>query len=479
MDMGKGRVAMRRERMNRQLFVLSIVMMGLGGVGCENEKVAIYPPVAFRPILGGAEGGIIHDNLIVTVVDAWSGKPLNGAVVFIHQGNPLEEKAKIKTGEDGVASFANLGISGPVTVTVIHEEREAYDTISFCDINAAKVTIPLTIRKPPDKVSTALTFLGLDTGDSSLMLFRNEVPYKEMKIMSQGNQLSVDPDPLVKTVPCRPIGFSAMATDQSGNTSKFGLTVMPDGPLPVSTPAMINMSTVNTGVVKVVSGKMAHPPANLKSPKNGWEPYKRYNFQVFLDGGLAGLISSGFANISNTFEYQAFCVSTPELPLMSLEVSAFNRMDAWAEMTTSILHGTFQALPEKHDFEFKNVPKDLHRQLSGNDNYPILHWEPVEGDLDIVSIYQSEYDYTWNLYLPGGKKSDSLPIPPIPMGSIGSILPDQMYRFRVETWTIPGFDYNNFSFQALANTVTHKARSTLFKFTVHGPDIEQDQLPDD
>ncbi|HPQ39597.1 MAG TPA: hypothetical protein PLV45_04425 [bacterium] len=436
--------------------------------GCGGEDVMeIYPPVVFKPIPGEAGGGPVNDNLTVSVVENISGDPLENAVVLIHQGEPYELKATETTGPDGVASFAGKGITGPVTVTVSCNTDVAYDTISMIGINAARLVIPMERRKDPEDVRTALTFPGLDAGDEKLLLFRNDVPYEE-KIVKSGK---LENDPVTLKVSDRPLAFSAMAMDATENTTKYGFVVEPDGPLPAATPAMLNLVRVSQDNVKICNGSIENPPANLDEPSDGWELNKRIIFQVFGNGGMAGQIVAGFANISNEFTYQAFIVNTQGIEKMRLEVTAKNRTDAWTEMTTAFKHFSFVEAPAKMDFNFIDAPKNLQIATSEEQTYPDLIWESTEGNVTEVEIFHADYNYHWTIFV-FGEDTQRLHLPPLELGSSGAMLADEIYRFRVTKWLVPGMDFGNWTFQGLNETVTHRSQSTLVKFLVKGREEE-------
>lgn len=448
------------------MFLLVVTVAVLSGCGSK-EAADIYPPVVFKPVPGAVTGGAINDNLTVTTVEKLTGKPVQGATVLVHQGDALELKATEVTGPDGVASFAGKGITGPVTVTVTCNETIAYDTVSFIDVNAAQLTVPLERRKEAEDLRTGLTFLGLDSGDSKLSLFRNDIPYQE-KVVKGGK---LEEDPLILKVPKEPMAFSAMAMDATDNTTKFGFVVEPDGPLPAATPAMMNLVRVTQDNVKICNGSIEQPPANLDEPTDGWALNKRYIFQVFANGGLAGSIVSGFANVSSEFTYQAFIVDTPGIEKMKLEVTARNRTDAWTEMTTAYKHYSFMNAPAKMDFNFIDVPKNL--QISTDDAtvYPDLLWESTEGNLTEVEIFHADYNYHWTIYM-FGEGIQTLKLPPLEPGSPGAMMADEIYRFRVTKWLVPGMDFGNWTFQGINEAVTHRAHSTLVKFMVKGSEEE-------
>jgi hypothetical protein len=461
------------EMMFRYLFpVILLILLGLSG--CGSGPAEIFPPVVFKPEIGSFSNSPIQDNLSIKTLDAATGNPLKGAVVMIHQGDPPELLARDVTGPDGTVSFAGKGINGPVCVTVTGCEKEAYDTISFIDINAAEMTIPLVLRKAFPAGKASVTFLSLDSGDDALMYYVNDQPQSELKISSSGKKTSVNPDPYSFKMVKKPSSVSALATDPSGTTTKFGFSVFPNGPLPVSTPAMIKMNRISSETVKVVRGKLAHPPANLKPPKNGWDTPENYSLAIFADGGIAGDVFAGFGNIMPDFKYEAFCCKTTGLENLLLKVTAYNRSDFWAESSQTLAHYTFDTLPETLDLTFKNVPKELHQEWIEGMAYPELKWKPGQGNLEIITIRHDEYNYTWKIYSPAQGNTGSLMIPPLTPGSEGALIEGEEYRFRVETLTISDFDYNSLSFQSLRHNVDHRARSSRQRFLVREVNQEVD-----
>ncbi|MBN1355287.1 hypothetical protein JXA40_03345 [bacterium] len=454
------------------LLAASVFLIALGG--CGNSAVEIYPPVEFKAVHGSFSGEPVADNLEITVVDAYSGKPLKGATVLVHQGHPPVLSGREITGPEGKVSFAGNGINSKVTVTVTGCEKEAYDTISFVNVNSADMTIPLTIRKSPNLQDSALTFLGLDNSDDELTYYVNDVPGAGLKISSEGRKTSVDPDPYVYKIADRPGAVSAMAVDATENTTKFGFSLFPRGPLPVSTPAVLDMSRISQETVKIVQGHVQNPPANLDPPSGGWNPQQYYSMAVFADGGIAGDVFAGFGNIMPDYKYQAFCCRTPGLDHLFVKVTAFNRSDLWAESAVAFLHSSFQNLPQTLDLTFKSASKGLHAESGESAPYPLLKWEPGAGDMDIITIRHDDYDFNWELYLSSADSAGSLTIPPLIPGSEGALIPGEEYRFRVDTWTIPQFDIDVLNFQKIRRSVTHKSRSGRQRFWVGESRTDQD-----
>ena len=450
-------------------FYLLILVMAAGSMllnGCgKKEVIEIYPPIVFKPQAGELGGGAIADNLFVTTVEMTNGKPVSGARVFVHQPDTLELLADAVTGPDGTVSFAGKGITGPVVVTVTCNENIAYDTVSFVGINAANMVVPLDRRKSPEKVQTALSFIGLDSGDAKLTASQNDVPLQEQPVTAG----KIEADPWTVTVDAEPLAFSAFVTDASENTTKFGFTVEPDGPIPVQTPAMIDLVRVSDQNVRICRGKIENPPANLELPVDGWDPFSRYIFQVYSDGGLAGDVVSGFANLDNSYAFQAFVVKTPVLTRQKFEVSAFNRRDAWSEMTSAFVHYTFDTIPQNVDISFIDAPKGLQSEKLENLPLPRLVWSSTEGNFHQVEIYHADYNFRWTLYV-AGENPGGVVIPPIEPGSEGSLIIGEIYRFRVISWQVPGFDFNQMSFQKLSESVTHRSRSSMTQFMVATPD---------
>lgn len=431
--------------------------------GCGTGEVEIYPPIVFKAMPGAFSGPTIDKNLEVKVVDAQTTKELQGAHVFIHQGNPMELIAEGTTDADGKVSFTGEEISGAVTVTVTGCEEEAYDTVSFIDINSSNMIIPITLRKSRSKVKTALTFPGLSAGDERLTYYINDQPKAELELTTVGK---TEPDPHIVRVLSRPLAFSAMAMDAAENTTKFGFTVVPEGPIPVKTPTMLKMNKVNTETVKIVNGNIEFPPSNLELPQGGWDPSKYYSLGVFADAGIAGAVFAGFGNVTSEYNYQAFCCRTSGLKDMYLLITAFNRKDSWAEMSMIYLHSEFNQLPKSHDFKFKQVPKLLHTENVENSLYPVLKWIPGQGDLNVVTIRHDEYDYNWKIYSKNNSEKLVVFIPPIKPGSAGALLSGAEYRFQVETWSIDNFNYNAVDFQQIRKSITDKVRSKRYRFTI-------------
>ncbi|MGB3975665.1 MAG: hypothetical protein WBM02_06675 [bacterium] len=445
------------------VFISAMIFFSLFSACKKQEIIEIFPPIVFSPRLGGITGGPLNENLVVTAVEKTNGAPVEGATVFVHDSETHELLAEEVTGPDGRASFEGKPIKGPVAITLTCNQTIAYDTISFLGVNSAKVTVPMTRRKTPEKVKTALTFLGLDYDDAKLSINRNEHTFPDIELESGTGK--VPEDPWVTSVEDLPLAFSAFSTDLGGNTKKFGFTVEPEGPLSVDTPAMINMVPVSTQNVKTCRGEIENPPANLDTPSTEWDPYKHYIFQVYADGGLAGDVMAGFANIDKGYTYQAFIVETPKLLNGRMEISAFNRRDAWGEMTSRYYPFQFENAPENLDITFLNVPKQLQIEKEKDQVFPDLVWFPSETNLTLVEIHHADFKYRWALYVMG-ENVGKITLPPIEPGSAGSLVVGEIYGYRVIGWQVPGLDYTNWSFQDIEQKATHRARSSLVQFMV-------------
>ncbi len=440
------------------LFTASVLTL----VGCQQEKeIEIFPPVVFKPVAGEIGGGPINDNLVVTTVEKTTGNVIQGAKVFVHQGEPMELVAQGETDAEGQVSFAGEGITGPVTLTITCNQTISYDTLSFVNINAARIVAPLDRRKTPDKVETALTFIGLDILDDKLSISRNEITYPDIELDAG----KIPEEPWKTSVNNLPVAFSALAMDAGGNTTKFGFTVAPDGPIPPETPAMIKLNPISPQNVKIVRGEIENPPANLDQPSAGWDPHRHYIFHSFSDAGQAGNVAAGFSNVDVGYGYQAFVVETPGLETHKLEISAFNRQDAHGEMTTTYKTFRFDDTPEEFDVSFMNAPKQLQSDTSADNVYPDLVWYSQNGNFYQIDIFHADYNYRWTLYV-AGDDVNRLVIPPLEPGSEGALIKGEVYRFRVVAWDVPGMDSDNMTFQELRETAAHRARSSLVRFMV-------------
>jgi hypothetical protein len=447
----------------RQIILLTLLALSCFVFsGCRKvDEIEIFPPIVFKPVPGEIGGGPVNDNLIVTTVEKTTGRAIRNAKVFVHQGEPLELVAESETDAEGTVSFAGQEITGPVTVTITCNQTIAYNTLSFVNVNAAKIVAPLERRKSPDKVNTALTFVGLGILDEKLSISRNEHTFPDIEL-DGGN---LPEDPWITSVDNVPLAFSALTLDAGGNTTKFGFTVAPDGPIPPETPAMINLLPVSTQNVKIVRGNIQNPPANLDQPSAGWDPHKFYIFHSLGDAGQAGNVAAGFANVDVGYGFQTFVVETPGLDIHKLQVSAFNRQDAHGEMTTTCKTFRFENTPENFDVSFMNVPKQLQIDTDSDSIYPDLVWYSPEGNYTQVDIFHADYNYRWTLYV-AGDDVNRMVIPPLEPGSEGALVSGELYRFRVTAWDVPGLNPDNMTFQELREKTVHRARSALTRFMI-------------
>jgi hypothetical protein len=423
-----------------------------------------------KPLPGRFAGGPIRDNLHVVIVDSATEKPLKGAIVYIHQGSPLEEKSKEVADQDGAIDFTGKGITGPVTVTVVCETKEAYDSLTIQQVDASDLIIPMQLRKEIPQTKSSLAFTGLDENDFSMSLYVNKDKEVEESIRLENNIRTISPNPYPLKVSRQPLGFLAIARDESGNPTKFGVAVLPDGPPPsIKTPTIITMDKPASGSFKTISGSLQFPPSGMEKPETGWDIARQVKIEVYADAGMGGRMVSGIGAVLPETGYKVHCCKMPDIYNMELIASISGEPDSGSETSRSYLHSRFDDLPAAYDFQFKKAPKNVRCVRSEDASFPAFEWDPCEGDIIVVSITQPKYDFNWKIYCPGGKQTQSAAMPPLPFGSSGSLLPGIEYFCRVEALTVPELDFNNLRFERVISGLTHSAASRRCSFKVAGP----------
>ena len=107
---------------------------------------------------GGAGDGPLAGVLHVYVIDAWSRTPITSAHVRVDAPDgkaPLEGAVDA----DGLASFRDQGLQGPVTVTAT---AASFAAATWIGVDAANVTIPLEDNQ--GRIITPVKFTGTIQG---------------------------------------------------------------------------------------------------------------------------------------------------------------------------------------------------------------------------------------------------------------------------------------------------------------------------
>jgi hypothetical protein len=118
----------------------------VGVAGCGDPYVFDAPLRYIDPSLGdgGTTGDAINGRMFVSVLDARTGGPIEGATVMVQVRDSSPYVAL--TDERGQVVFVGDDLVGPQTVTAFAEQRS---TESFVGVNAERVTLLLSPLPPP------------------------------------------------------------------------------------------------------------------------------------------------------------------------------------------------------------------------------------------------------------------------------------------------------------------------------------------
>ena len=108
----------------------------------------------------------------------------------------------------------------------------------------------------------------------------------------------------------------------------------------------------------------------------------------------------------------------------------------------------------------KNMSIEQKRDAPG----PVFRWDAAPGDLLKLTVDQPQVNYIWELYCAAAGRDSGIDLPLLDARAPGALLPDAIYRFRVESRVIPGFNYNNWTFQAMDDQCIHRTVSHPVKF---------------
>ncbi len=444
------------------IFILTGII-GAGLSGCGKDRVETVPPIVFQPVPGGISGPEISDNLVITVVDRTYGNPLSGARVFVHQGKSLTLVAEMETDENGVADFTGGNISGPVTVTAICQVNMAYDTLTLKNINASQIEMPLQLRKKNTKTKIAMQFEGLDTGDLMLAAFRNTIPLQPVNLDPESDEDSSGVRILKRTVYRQPLGLSALVYDQQKQPSGFGAIIRPSGPPPRSTPIRFPIHRITDKNLKKMTGSI-ELPENMDQPPDGWVTSSHVTMKVLASGGICGSVIAGLVEISDDLKYRADFIKIPDLESYILETVVRNGRSGNGQESIFYIRDGFDNLPVEMNIQCPPVPVGIFMERKHTDIYPVFRWDSAGGNLQKCTLFNSEYNYYWEIYDRGDPQNAVLTVPPLEPGSPGTLVPGEVYRFQVESMSVKDLDYNHWSFQSVESDLRYRSRSSPMKF---------------
>jgi hypothetical protein len=434
--------------------------------GCRHKKKKNSDLISdFSKRHGEISGDPINDNLVVNVVDESTGTPINKAVIYIHQGAPPRLVDQVVTEVEGVASFAGKGIAGPVTITGVCLGKEAYDTLTLVDVNASRVTFPMRLRKDPPRLKSSFSFAPFQKLDARLEIYENDELISGQKIEQIEDKIDIPQNPMVLKISRNPVALIAFTKDDSGSITRLGAAVLPSTPIPVSTPCSIKLETPEKTGYKTIEGIFPNSVANLDPAPKDMPVSSRFSISGYFDRGSLGHAIAGFGRVSDNLKFQIQCYHLLDIPVV-LESSVRNQLDEFGETTVSYVRKDYSELPLSCSFTYKKTAKDLKIESKPDFSFPVISWSPGEGDLTSIVIRRDKVDFEWRFYGAAKSSFESLFIPELPAGSIGSLLKEEEYRVFVEMWTIPEFDFNHFDFNQVHSSMTHKSVSAKAKLFI-------------
>ncbi|MBN1552120.1 hypothetical protein JW979_11645 [bacterium] len=433
--------------------VIIISVLVTWGCGQKDDSDQNAKQHAVLP--GGISGSEINGNVTVQVIDAMSALPLEKASVFLQSINPETFILESETNAQGFAIFRDERLTRPVCITVSCCSDEAYDTFSFFDVSTDMVVVPIILRKSPSVTRTEIFLDNINDTGNTITFYINQ-PYNE-KITPVSSASKFALNRYRMRLPATPLSLAAVMTTSDGIPTHWMVNSFYKSPPSSTTPLTMSMRSIDKSDTKVSTGKLSCEPANLLSHNSPWDPLMNYSIDVFMEKGLAGLCRCGISHIYSDLRFETEAWKPPDNENITLRLTAVSSDSDQAAFTMAYLRYPHDQLPKDVVFKLKNIPTSLNVKPATTTQNPVLYWKSDSVSLQCITIQNRHFDYDWHIFLPGDKRN--FVMPSVPLGNAGFLIPGESYTAAVEAYTIPDFDYRNFSLNALQQNITHWTRS--------------------
>lgn len=470
------------------------------------------------PFSGGLGGGPVTGTVNVTVIDAMTGMPVDGAVVILGDGSGPYGGL---TDTAGQITFSGPDLMGAQTVTVA---KHCYEKTTFVDADAQDVTVFLVPWQdpmcgmggmpPPGRtrsgsfVSGQLVWLG--PHEFQRNPWSNVPPPRgdEVKVAyvyaTQANLSYANPDPAamgagtiqrVLEVPSSPLpatgrGYPYRIFVAPGSFAVYALAGLESASTAVFTPYDMGIArnvlvgpgdeafnvdmTMDIPLDHNVTVAMTGLPMRARTGPN------RFKVRALIDLGGEGFIVRQVGPLGNTHDYDTLRRATNDRPFVLVQQPAL--FDALADGRYRIDAGWYTG--DYDGFPFTNITRkgvsDVNVTITMDgylgvpqatapaygDAIPadrILRWTADGADPSFHEILMSGGDYNpaWRIFTPGNVREASIPDMSRTTPATDDISPGTV-TWEIYAITVPSLDYNTFSYQYLNNDFWTKSAADLF-----------------
>ena len=424
----------------------------------------IHASFIVTPVPGSMGSSPLSGKISIQVVNSMSAKPVPGSIVYIYQGSDSHELVQLTTDKDGACDWQDERLTQPVTLTVVSQEREAYDTMTLIDANAASVIIPLKLRKKPPERRIRMAFEEFTEAEYNLRVFTNEqLKISEPLRSAKGKSLPLtNPYPL--KIPLSDVFWMAVTLDKTGVPSRWASALIgSDQQVPGSLPC--SFKVIEPDEAKKVRVEFAAPEKGSGLIPDAWQTTRDLSVSCSVEAGIIGPVSSGIAAVVSDHSVDAYIIRSSDLTAYRIDVTACPNQRTDQMSSTRIYRYAWDELPQSIRVEWKEPPSNPIYSYDPN-RWLRFSWDSEPGHLNVLTIYHPKYDFNWTIYSPASRFPGSIAVPRLPAGSIGMMLPGEIYSACIEVLLIPEFHYESFSFQDIWNRVIEKTRSASIPISV-------------
>ncbi len=447
----------------RLLIVLALAVLP----GCSETDETVHPEsVTDRctPFPGGVSGEPIRDLLHVTVVDAFQGKPVKGAIVEVHRGIPFVSAGSGETSKEGTLDLPIPESSGSLTVTVRGAETQAYDTLTVMGVRSSNLVLPFTLRKPFRQHPVSIDITGIQPEDVTLRLFEGDTG-KTIPITAQGETILTTPDPVRMRIPVTSPGISVMSFDANHQVRHVGFFPLFDTPIVRNATYDVALEAPHADAVREIDCTVdAGALMTGKSAKLCASP--RFTITAYADSGPSGRMTTGLVDLLLPGAATLRIHHVEGIDTVALEASL--SCPDFLSQTLSMARFKWNDLPKEHLFIMKKPATGLELYETPDCRFPGLKWIAGDGTIAVVHVFQREFNYHWQLWMENTPGENRIELPPIEPGAAGSLCETLVYEYVVETLGVKDAAIDTLSFDAIHASASHRTESAPLPFTIHG-----------
>ena len=470
---------------NKIVLVVTICFLAMFGLQCSRDVDTQTVPIIFKARLGDWRYNSEQDSIRIIVVDEIAGTAMAEAWVVCRSVVHPDQKITGRTDEMGVLEIPGKEMSLPIMVTVICCEKQAYNTITLCGLEANEIEIPVSLRKKPAKKREDIYLEGIPNSTKHISIYRNDEIIKEITSKKDEEILSKSKNTVRLRGKNEPFAISVLTEGPHGQNG-CGIRLFPDGPSAGATPALIQIregNRSNSGVRNIEfsyeipqwltieetdPGQKIPPQIPLNQVRTSWA--------IFADGGISGQVITGKVTEGEDGKLMA-AVLLVEKGLSQYVQGMASQKNAdlpWSQSRFKITQG--QEIDSRR-IEFVKPPQGIQwdKIVTGGliDRYRLKWLNPYKGS-SIIHLSNSQFDYHWTIYMFNSSESNTLELPIWDPAIPGGLIPGIEYSVVIEFWDIDQFDLLGYSFQKMHENLKHRSSSALFSLKIPIIPVEVD-----